>query len=237
MDKFYPQRTILLHLNVFLVPQDMLKLIFQPLQKVTKSGFLLSVTSPSWGRNDSAFSFLEYQFFFYSGTMPPSFVCQIFSLNIFPSIWCNFYQLKLSFSLKLTHRQGGYHHPHQVRNVDTPPPHHHHPLQVRCWHTPPPHHHHPLQVRCWHTPPPPPPPPPNFHVDTPPPHHHHPSAQFCVQFLVTFWASRSLSLIEFHSIDNEWKTFKPGSDSDPLVFFKLSYISMWIHNFRLKVAV
>ena len=159
MDKYYPQRTILWHLKVFLVPRDMLKLIFDPLRKVTKSGFLLSVTSPSWGRNDSAFSFLEYQFFFYSGTMPPSFVCQTFSLNIFPSIWCNFHQLKWSLALKLTHRQGGYHHPHQVWNVDTPPPHHHHPLQVWCWHTPPP-------------PTPPPPPPPTSSMlthPTPPP--------------------------------------------------------------------
>ena len=206
MDKYYPQRTILWHLKVFLVPRDMLKLIFQPLQKVTKSCFLLSVTSPSWGRNDSAFSFLEYQFFFYSGTMPPSFVCQIFSLNIFPSIWCNFYQLKWSLSLKLTHRQGGYHHPHlkclKCWHPHPPPPTTTTPYKFDVDTPHPPHHHHPLQVRCWHTPPPPPPPPPNFNVDTPPPHHHHPSAQFCVQFLVTFWASRSLSLIEFHSIDN-----------------------------------
>ena len=37
MDKYYPQRTILWHLKVYLVPQDMLKLIFNPLRKVTKS--------------------------------------------------------------------------------------------------------------------------------------------------------------------------------------------------------
>ena len=37
MDKYYPQRTILRHLNLFLVRWDMLKLIFDPLRKVTNS--------------------------------------------------------------------------------------------------------------------------------------------------------------------------------------------------------
>ena len=43
MDKYYPQRTILWHLKVFLVPRDMLKLIFQPLRKVTKKLFGLLI--------------------------------------------------------------------------------------------------------------------------------------------------------------------------------------------------
>ena len=43
MDKYYPQRTILWHLNVFLVRWDMLKLIFDKLRKVTKKLFGLPI--------------------------------------------------------------------------------------------------------------------------------------------------------------------------------------------------
>ena len=43
MDKYYPQRTILWHLNVFLVRWDMLKLILDQLRKVTKKLFGLPI--------------------------------------------------------------------------------------------------------------------------------------------------------------------------------------------------
>ena len=44
IDKYYPQTTILWHLNLFLVRRDMLKLIFDPLRKVTKSYFAFRFT-------------------------------------------------------------------------------------------------------------------------------------------------------------------------------------------------
>ena len=43
IDKYYPQTTILWHLNLFLVRRDMLKLIFDPLRKVTKKLFCLPI--------------------------------------------------------------------------------------------------------------------------------------------------------------------------------------------------
>ena len=114
------------------------------------------------------FHFWNINFFFYSGTMPQSFGCQIFSLNIFPSICCNFYQLKWSFSLKLTHRQGG-----------VPPP----PSSLKCWHptpTPP-----PTSSMLAH-PTPLPPPPPNFNIDTPPPTTTTPQHSFVYNFWSLF---------------------------------------------------
>ena len=49
-ESFLPQDgdvIIFLPLNVFLVPRDLVKFIFDPLWKVTKSHLLLSVTSQS----------------------------------------------------------------------------------------------------------------------------------------------------------------------------------------------
>ena len=184
IDKYYPQRTILRHLKVFLVPRDMLKLIFNLLQKVKKG-----VSSYLWHHHLEVGMIQYFHFwniiFFSIQVLCPQVLCVKYLF------WTYFLQFDVIFinwnghfhwNWHIGRGGGGTTTPYKSKVLTQHPPTTTTPYKFDV-DTPHPHHHHPLTLMLT------------------PPHHHHPSAQFCVQFLVTFWASQSLSLIEFHSID------------------------------------